>query len=85
MTLSSANESGSALNPFSKSIKRANKSRAVTGLPVITAGIRRPPLQDNRPKLVDIMWDKRERSPREESVFVYVCVWGWWVGGGDVL
>lgn len=33
MTLSSANESSSALNPFSKSIKRANKSRAVTGLP----------------------------------------------------
>lgn len=32
MTLSTANESGSALNPFSKSIKRANKSRAVTGL-----------------------------------------------------
>lgn len=33
MTLSSANESGSALNPFSKSIKGANKSQAVTGLP----------------------------------------------------
>lgn len=33
MTLSSANESGSALNPFSKSIKRANKSWAVNGLP----------------------------------------------------
>lgn len=32
-TLSSANESGSALNPFSKSIKKANKSWPVTGLP----------------------------------------------------
>lgn len=32
MTLSSANESGSALNLFSKSIKGANKSWAVTGL-----------------------------------------------------
>lgn len=31
--LSSANESSSALNPFSKSIKKANKSGAVTGLP----------------------------------------------------
>lgn len=31
-TSSSANESGSALNPFPKSIKKANKSWPVTGL-----------------------------------------------------
>jgi len=74
MTLSSANESGSALNPFSKSIKRANKS-LLPAYPEITAGGGRLSVQHG--KLLDMIWDKRAWGApgRRGRVSVWVCGW----------